>query len=140
MNIFEWNENTPVTANNLNEMQNIINDNVIEHYSTDEIKTNKIWIDDKPIYRKVYTNIYAGKSLDFDISELSAEYITDIRYRCYDGINTYDIGNRYNIWQGAEQFNRIFLNSSNTNTLYLRTNNDNSVFMHIIIEYTKTTD
>lgn len=28
MNTFEWNEETPVTANNLNEMQNIINDNI----------------------------------------------------------------------------------------------------------------
>lgn len=28
MNIFEWNENIPVTANNLNEMQNILNDNI----------------------------------------------------------------------------------------------------------------
>lgn len=28
MDIFEWSENIPVTANNLNEMQNIINDNI----------------------------------------------------------------------------------------------------------------
>lgn len=27
MNIFEWTENTPVTANNLNEMQNVVNGN-----------------------------------------------------------------------------------------------------------------
>ena len=28
MDIFEWTEETPVTANNLNEMQNTINDNI----------------------------------------------------------------------------------------------------------------
>lgn len=28
MEIFEWTEQTPVTANNLNEMQNILNDNL----------------------------------------------------------------------------------------------------------------
>lgn len=28
MDIFEWSENIPVTANNLNEMQNIINNNI----------------------------------------------------------------------------------------------------------------
>lgn len=29
MDIFEWDENTPVTANNLNEMQNQLNDNIV---------------------------------------------------------------------------------------------------------------
>lgn len=53
MNIFEWDENTPVTANNLNEMQNILNENIIEEYSTNETLTHKKWIDGKPIYRKV---------------------------------------------------------------------------------------
>lgn len=30
MNTFEWDENTPVTANNLNEMQNILNENITD--------------------------------------------------------------------------------------------------------------
>ena len=30
MDIFEWEEDIPVTANNLNEMQNILNNNIIE--------------------------------------------------------------------------------------------------------------
>lgn len=34
MDIFEWNENIPVTANNLNEMQNILNDNVTNEFQT----------------------------------------------------------------------------------------------------------
>lgn len=34
MDIFEWNENIPVTANNLNEMQNILNDNIKNQYTT----------------------------------------------------------------------------------------------------------
>lgn len=33
MDIFEWSENIPVTANNLNEMQNIINNNISEKAS-----------------------------------------------------------------------------------------------------------
>ena len=54
MNIFEWNEQIPVTANNLNEMQNIINGNIGDYYSTSEMIVGK-WIDGKPIYRKVIT-------------------------------------------------------------------------------------
>ena len=34
MNIFEWDEETPVTANNMNEMQNILNDNIKNQYTT----------------------------------------------------------------------------------------------------------
>lgn len=28
-----------------------------DYYSTNEIKTNKVWINDKPIYRKVFTGV-----------------------------------------------------------------------------------
>lgn len=34
MDIFEWDEQTPVTANNMNEMQNILNDNIQNQYTT----------------------------------------------------------------------------------------------------------
>lgn len=29
----------------------------VEHYSTEEVKTNKTWIDGKPIYRKVFASL-----------------------------------------------------------------------------------
>lgn len=32
-------------------------------YSTDEVKTNKVWIDGKPIYRKVLTGLSFGNTL-----------------------------------------------------------------------------
>ena len=44
MDIFEWNENIPVTANNLNEMQNIINDNI-----TDSITPTVLWQNPNPL-------------------------------------------------------------------------------------------
>lgn len=54
MDIFEWSENIPVTANNLNEMQNIINNNISEEvldvYSTSE-QIIGTWIDGRPVYR-----------------------------------------------------------------------------------------
>lgn len=50
-----------------------INEEIKEVYSTDEVKTNKVWIDGKPIYRKVATQtITTPGSLNvidgFDIS------------------------------------------------------------------------
>lgn len=50
MEIFEWTEQTPVTANNLNEMQNILNDKF--NYTQEEQRIGT-WIDGKPIYRQV---------------------------------------------------------------------------------------
>lgn len=54
---------TPITADNLQNMEDGIEEahNLIDEikdaeiYSTDEVKTNKKWIDNKPIYRKVIT-------------------------------------------------------------------------------------
>ena len=40
MNIFEWNENIPVTAGNLNEMQNTINNNITESTTPTVLWTN----------------------------------------------------------------------------------------------------
>ena len=39
MDTFEWTEQTPVTANNLNEMQNILNDNIGEAVSNQVVLT-----------------------------------------------------------------------------------------------------
>lgn len=44
MNIFEWDENIPVTANNLNEMQNIINGNI-----TNAITPTILWENPSPL-------------------------------------------------------------------------------------------
>lgn len=56
MDIFEWDEEIPVTANNMNEMQNIINNNIVTNIITDgdEVKTN-YKIDGKDVYAKRYT-------------------------------------------------------------------------------------
>ena len=41
-----------VTAGNI---LNYVKDNSKDVYSNDEVKTNKVWIDGKPIYRRVFT-------------------------------------------------------------------------------------
>lgn len=46
----DMNEIKSVVNNNANELNDVINGNT---YSTSEVLTNKIWIDGKPIYRKV---------------------------------------------------------------------------------------
>lgn len=109
-------------------------------YSTNELKTNKVWIDGSPIYRKVYRNISVNQSYDLDISGLSIKEITDIKYRHFDGVSTYDINNRYGVWAGTEQYCRLFFRAINPTTLQLRSSFETANFNYIILEYTKTTD
>ena len=74
--------NTPITANNLNKIQE---GNI---YSTDEIEIGK-WIDNKPIYRKVL-NIPSptfNSYVNHNISNI--DNIVDIKYMIKEGGNSF---------------------------------------------------
>ena len=45
---------TDLNANTFNTMQDNIENAIVDSYSTSEVKTNKVWIDSKPIYRKTF--------------------------------------------------------------------------------------
>ena len=65
MNIFEWDESIPVTANNLNEMQNILNNNV-----TDGFQSNGtiLWTNPNPTADFAEQTITLSSS-DYDVLE-----------------------------------------------------------------------
>ena len=52
-----------------------VEDDIVDTYSTEETKTNKIWIDGKPIYRKVYQYTTEAGANPVQFSEIG---ITDI--------------------------------------------------------------
>lgn len=58
---------TSSIVNSINELKSA------EVYSTNEVKTNSIWIDGKPIYRKVIqmSNVAAGTTGTYNISNLN---------------------------------------------------------------------
>ena len=104
----------------------------VDTYSTNEILTNKVWINNKPIYRKVFTNISVNQIEHLDITSLSIDDITDLEYKHFDGTNTYDYSDRYGVWVGNEQFCRIYRQTGNLNQLVLETSYSNSVFDSVI--------
>ena len=55
-----------------------VNEALVETYSTDEVKTNKVWIDGKPIYRKVLNlNLTSSpSSVSENLSNLNIKTIT----------------------------------------------------------------
>lgn len=69
----EINSDTIISGTNT-KLADVINQP--ELYSTSEIKTNKIWIDGKPIYRKTFRGTFGQSSYNHGISNVR-EY-TDI--------------------------------------------------------------
>lgn len=103
-----------------------------EIYSTSEIKTNKIWIDGKPIYRKVvnlgartYSN--GANTINHNISNLDTITFSKFVVKMFD--------NWYEKW-GV--FDDVSINSS---SILIKTNQELTVQdSFIVLEYTKTTD
>jgi hypothetical protein len=134
-----------VTADNMNEIKSVVNNGITtidriisgEVYSTDEVKTNKVWIDNKPIYRKCIANgSSATNGSKFSLNSISnIDTITNIISK---EVRT----------TGAEIFGNYYDGTSNKFTLQYYSNNNEintwagseQYIVTIFVEYTKTTD
>lgn len=113
-----------------------------ERYSTDEIKTNKLWINDKPIYRKTFyiTNLpnNTDKNVNHNISNIDLI------------VNTYGIMitpsnslvTPLNMHGAAAIYgNKIVVYRADKSQIHIASNSDMSANdAYITLEYTKTTD
>ena len=106
-----------------------------EVYSTNEVKTNKVWIDGKPIYRKVISNTSA--------SSTNADKVLYTNSDVDKIINAQFNYSKENITYPAQnQTSFIFYWDDNSHTLVERHTNDywNTTTITFVLEYTKTTD
>ena len=114
--------------------------NDCETYSTSEVKTNKTWIDGKPIYRKVLsfpngtgsTSEVAYNLSDYGITNVSTIFMVHPSYYSNAGTYypfTFYDGNRFTIALSTTQM-KVILGYSSIST---------SPFI-VTLEYTKTTD
>lgn len=124
-----------------------INNAIKEIYSSDEIKTNKIWVDNKPIYRKIYT------SSDFDFVDSAQqgtsktnipniEDLVNISGRCKE--TTYFVPLNIGKWRGDTLGNWSFSALVRPNGQIIL-DMGSSVYsakgnIKVCVEYTKTTD
>lgn len=110
-----------------------------ETYSTNETKTNKIWINGKPMYRKVFVGTSTGtvniSSLNMEegFIDMAHSYIYWSRYTPVQ-LTTTSASNVGNYMAGA------YINGTHT-SLVLEAGSNIIVTKYIItLEYTKTTD
>lgn len=114
-----------------------------EIYSTNEIKTNKKWIDGKPIYRKgIFLNALPNDdnitSYNHNISDVDIIYFD----KCF-GIWNYGQSNQFT--NDLPYFNytgnHIYLIDADRTGFKIKTTQDRSALKGFItLEYTKTTD
>lgn len=118
------------TAGNL---LNFIKDKTKDIYSTDEVITNKIWIDGKPIYRKVFT-VTNTSSAQITIGNIpSYDWIVNVRVVGKISANNDIITDGY----GNNNLG-VFVRSSNGDVIVV--NNYDMAKITAYVEYTKTAD
>lgn len=103
-------------------------------YSTDEVKTNKKWVDGKPIYRKCYNGTVAGSQTVLENSN-DIETLISVSGSVYKANwGCYNIGS----YSTNEAYGGIFINLvNNSKVLYTPSQSAGSTFV-AILEYTKT--
>jgi len=134
LNEYSTSQDTPYSAY-------YVNNALIDDYSTTEVKTNKIWVNGKPVYRKVlhFTNVVRGYSgrLSHNISNLDEVIEIGGYVKITDGYNPVArvvcdniTGAGFGVLNVTTQYVATLVGSS------FPTTND----VYIILEYTKTTD
>lgn len=103
-------------------------------YSTSEVKTNKVWIDGSPIYRKVISKADVSSSnitIPHGISNLGITFLPEVTVTKGEGISYFPYNSNYDFKIEKVDTNYVYVsgNSGFTNwTIY------------ITLEYTKTAD
>lgn len=109
-----------------------LNEILDDVYSTQEIKTNKIWVNGKPIYRKVLIQKWENTNLEnLQIDTIVNMYGTVSYINGVHSLNAYANSNFYSLLQY----------NSSEKVLYFYGNGYNKANdVKVILEYTKTTD
>ena len=118
-----------------------VNDVVKDVYSTTEAKTNKVWVNNKPIYRTVVDvgSLPNATTKNVSVSITNVDTITDMGVV---GNSTSEVV-KFNIYWDANTHDDFTIKRSGStiNSLRLVSSKDRSGYHgYATIEYTKTTD
>lgn len=110
-------------------------------YSTEEVKTNKIWIDNKPIYRKVLSGMIFDGTRNHNISNI--DNITSINGTLWSGTTQEQGTNIFpiNTVRVGYPTRALGVYVNKTSYAFDKGSDIGTGFSYrIIVEYTKTTD
>lgn len=132
MDIFEWDENTPVTANNLNEMENTLNGNITTSLANqynlvtdgNAVKTGR-QIDGKDEWVKRFSFTTTGsqdytKPLGFTLSDVIVTEIKGTELSTANNWIDVSIGDFNNLTSQAQNIKLV----NSNNTISLTSNNN----------------
>lgn len=108
-------------------------------YSTNEIKTNKVWVNGKPIYRRCYNARITTQTANIDINNFVADVESIVSLTGGAKGNNYSYGF---YWKDNSDHYLAILNQNTTNlNIQIGTSYPAVPFnATVIVEYTKTTD
>ena len=117
-----------------------------EVYSTEEVKTNKVWIDGKPIYRKTFS--FNNLNISMDSYNWSNDLnLNNISYITVDEAHSFFItsSRRYPLNYSQPQYNAntsyaLNISSTNVSFTFYKTKSFSVSDIVVTVEYTKTTD
>ena len=117
-----------------------------EYYSTEEVKTNKVWIDGKPIYRKTinfdFTTTDTNVSVQHNIQNIgtfrSIDLSGSVCRRKSD--NSYIVLGSAMTGSNATAFAASVAFIRDTEIIFQAGNQIHGVYGYVTVEYTKTTD
>lgn len=121
-----------------------INEKIIDRYSTSPVKTNKIWIDDKPIYRLVIHSTSFPISLPANIDNIvSLSAMIDTKNDLFSRRWTTAAATPY--VRNSDEYNAYVLNVNSSKTEVSLTTMGGGGNMelydcYITLEYTRVTD
>ena len=117
-------------VNAINSMQDV--------YSTNEIKTDKVWIDGKPIYRKVFVVVLNNQTMNVkhNLSNIDVIFLNE-------GMSIYKQNNIYiplNYFYTTSDYSRVACTNTEIQIRNKLTGTITTWTAYITLEYTKTTD
>lgn len=119
---------------------NYLNQHLYDMYSENEVLTNKIWIDGRPVYRKVVTGTRSTSQTDINYSNWNVNEFVAVNPIIYNSNGSYVYTQPYYA-SSTDQW-RCYIDANNKNITihYGSSYPGSSGDYKVIIEYTKTTD
>lgn len=134
------NDTNSASAPNAKTVKDYVDNKVVDVYSTDEIKTNKVWIDGKPIYRKVINmgDLPSNSSKIINHNIKNIDFVTSISGLGVTSTNHYNIPFSPNeaMFSGLS----VSMRASSTEISVSVNKTVSGHTVYGIMEYTKTTD